>query len=375
MASASSRLDALTGLRFVAAFAVVLLHSRDTFIPGRMIDGLPLMTAVSFFFVLSGFILVYVYPELPTRRDVVRFYTARLARIWPIHVFALLLLLPLLPRNLIGLDASLANIFLVHAWVPLREFFFSYNAVSWSVSTELGFYLLFPLLIYRFDSTWPLKLMAAAAVVAAAIATCVAFDFPNYDTSYSGVTNLGILYVNPLARGLEFVLGMCGALWWRKIRPYLGSGFAMWTLVEMAVIGVAVWYFIFLRDYLFHVVVDKSSFPVAIVWLMYVDLAPFFLLLIIVMAGGAGALARLMSTAPLVFLGEISYSVYMLHHVLILWYVNHLGFFSFVPDAIRFGVFVTVLLLLCAASYLAIERPARGYVAAAFLRLPRLRPA
>jgi peptidoglycan/LPS O-acetylase OafA/YrhL len=53
------RLDALTGLRFFAALAIVIHH---TF----RLPEWPLPQSVSFFFVLSGFILAHVYPELPT---------------------------------------------------------------------------------------------------------------------------------------------------------------------------------------------------------------------------------------------------------------------------------------------------------------------
>src|SRR5262249_45008339 len=123
-----AQLDALTGSRFVAAFAILVLHSAA--LGYSLPPWLDLGQAVSYFFVLSGFILGYRYPELPDRRAVARFYWARFARIWPVHFFCLLL----------GVASLLAGfwpsgnappwpilplqILLVNAWVPIERFQF-----------------------------------------------------------------------------------------------------------------------------------------------------------------------------------------------------------------------------------------------------------
>ena len=93
------RLDALTGLRFLAAAAVVVFHARVD-VPGQM--GIPpdfaadvplASAAVAFFFVLSGFILAYVYPRLESPAACGRFLLARFARLWPAHLVGLALCL------------------------------------------------------------------------------------------------------------------------------------------------------------------------------------------------------------------------------------------------------------------------------------------
>lgn len=76
----NAQLSALTGLRFFAASAIVLHHLRGTFGLGTY-TGLALSQAVSVFFVLSGFILAYAHPDLPTWKDRSRFWLARFARI------------------------------------------------------------------------------------------------------------------------------------------------------------------------------------------------------------------------------------------------------------------------------------------------------
>src|SRR5947207_495509 len=143
----AGKLNALTSLRFVAAAMIVLYHSDPSF--GKY-DPFAFLgkgkgQAVSFFFVLSGFILSYVYPSLTSLDDVRRFLVARLARIWPGHLFASLLVLILIPHDSwIGVTGStthgirkvLANICMVQAWVPKRGYFFAFNSPSWSISTE-----------------------------------------------------------------------------------------------------------------------------------------------------------------------------------------------------------------------------------------------
>ena len=107
------KLNALTGRRFVAASMIVLHHSRRLHIP---LPELAFDHGVSFFFVLSGFILSYAYPRLESRSAVFRFLAARIGRIWPAHATALLLAIVLLH---LPLDRTfVAKVLLVHGWIP-----------------------------------------------------------------------------------------------------------------------------------------------------------------------------------------------------------------------------------------------------------------
>jgi peptidoglycan/LPS O-acetylase OafA/YrhL len=200
-----NRLDALTGLRFLAATAIVLQHSRGTFLGDDILRPWPLDHGVSFFFVLSGFILTYVYPELPTAGSIRSFFLARAARIWPAHLATL----ALAGAMLVGWSTPgplAANVLLIQAWIPLPNYYFSYNAASWSLSTELGFYLLFPLLIWRFAERWWWLLAAAAALVLGLIALPLTHASAH-----------ALLYISPLGRLFEFVLGMATALLWQRL--------------------------------------------------------------------------------------------------------------------------------------------------------------
>lgn len=79
---------------------------------------------------------------------------ARFARLWPAHAATLILSVILLARpNATGTDPVVlfANVTMVHAWIPIWDYFFSYNSVSWSISTEAGFCLLFPLVLLNLE--------------------------------------------------------------------------------------------------------------------------------------------------------------------------------------------------------------------------------
>src|SRR5439155_19441149 len=120
---------------------------------------------VSFFFVLSGFVLAYNYPRLDGAKAIGGFYVARIARIWPAHIASALLFVVLIANiSYFTLPAgsraliTLAHVTMTQAWIPLSRFITAYNTVSWSISTEFFFYLAFPLLAANWRSTWRMKL-------------------------------------------------------------------------------------------------------------------------------------------------------------------------------------------------------------------------
>src|SRR5216684_7861879 len=123
-------LRSLTGLRFLAAALIVVHHTRWYFGYGNTIARfLDPDIGVSLFFVLSGFIMFYSYPEIGTRQGVARFMIARIARIWPLHFVTWLLVLIFLPYPWgpagTSLSAAALNLLLLQSWVPLPNYFFS----------------------------------------------------------------------------------------------------------------------------------------------------------------------------------------------------------------------------------------------------------
>ncbi len=156
---------------------------------------------------------------------------ARFGRIWPAHVAAIVLVFTLLPPAYRGLaqgeavQTTLAQLFLVHAWLPFQRFYYSLNDVSWSISTELGFYICFLLLIQAWEQTWKIKL----ALTALLVGSLAVFANAYYGSSggvVAGELLVGLMYIHPLGRLFEFTLGMAAALAWRHLsrKPTIGPG-------------------------------------------------------------------------------------------------------------------------------------------------------
>ena len=145
--NAREGLPSLTGLRFWAALLVVLYHL------SREYHRLPLLSplvwygrdGVTFFFVLSGFVLAWSYAAagIPARV----FYWRRFARVWPMHMAAtgLALSVSLLAGVALPLTAVLWSVPLLQAWSP--PLVYGGNPAAWSLSAEAWFYLLLPLLL------------------------------------------------------------------------------------------------------------------------------------------------------------------------------------------------------------------------------------
>ena len=194
------RLDALTSLRFFAAALIVLHHSRESFSIGQGWEGVRFGQGVSFFFVLSGFILCYVYPRLGSPAAIGEFLRARIARIWPAHVLGFLVAVILLSVPLT--PTAFLNLAMVHSWVPSLQTYFSYNAPSWSIATEFCFYLLFPILIRDFSRTWWWKFGLSLAIVLALAKLAGLLGVPRL--AEEGLTVHWLLYINPLARRQQY---------------------------------------------------------------------------------------------------------------------------------------------------------------------------
>ncbi|MYW64727.1 acyltransferase family protein [Streptomyces sp. SID8379] len=210
----SDRLDSLTGLRFLAAFAVFTHHFTGASAAGGVAHApllFPYSTmgvyGVGFFFVLSGFLLAWGHRSGTPARV---FYRRRAARVLPLHLAATLPCLWVfhvwggVPWDLPSLLASLV---LVQTWFPGVVPMFPGNGVSWTLSVEAFFYLLFPLVIrgaYRLR-TRTLLALAAAGLVAM-------WGVNRWASTHLSPFHAEWLMRHPLARLPEFALGLALAV-------------------------------------------------------------------------------------------------------------------------------------------------------------------
>jgi peptidoglycan/LPS O-acetylase OafA/YrhL len=307
---------ALTSIRFLAAFTVVISHyAENGLLPlpaplFHFIDGG--RSAVSLFFILSGFVLTFTYWDKLASGGSRAFYEARVARIYPMILLGLALCVPVVmyllhTGNAVlmlkwyaikesvypALAASLVcQLLLINGWFPFSAINQSWNGPSVSVSCEAFFYLLFPVLLRRM--TRMRQTRAAAICVALWLITgaWIAWLHLYLPVSRSGA----MIYSMPVTRLSEFVMGIFVAICYQRFRAggvlRQRVGVALTVIALICLAGLSVWP------------------PVSPAY--YLE-APVFAALILGLALRERPVLGLLNWRPLVALGEASYSLYLIH--------------------------------------------------------------
>ena len=343
-------LKPLTALRFFAAFWVVLFawwgvafeHT-----PGFIAKG---YLGVDLFFVLSGFILCHVYlqPAGEGRFRYGGFLWNRLARVYPLHLFTLLGVGLMagaaavadmnVDGNVLSWETLPANILMLHAWGVTGEA--GWNHPSWSISAEWFAYLSFPIFA---AAAFALR---SRPVLATALAVFVLFaGYAGYEALSGGALTQATFMGGAVRIVPPFAFGCAIFLLWRS--GVLGKTRFTGTQVALAALAVSL-----LGIGLSAGLGGPDALTVS-----------FFGVQILALAGLAEHESPFTS-APLVFLGEASYSLYMICIPFKLVAVNAaqkvlgvegLPAWAWIP-------LVALLPLLSGVSYLAIEKPARAWM-------------
>jgi peptidoglycan/LPS O-acetylase OafA/YrhL len=340
------RLDALTSLRFFAALLVFVFHTK---LFGEYLDKYLLgVVGVSFFFILSGFILTYVYAKnLQTLqlRTTLRFYAARIAKIVPMHYLTMLYTTPNMMRSYgvvwggvapsIFWVAVVTNILLLHAFISDPAVLFSFNNVSWTLSIEMFFYALFPFLIWAFTRYGILE--SEKKMLGVGVAMWVLMVV-------SGLLIPSPTWGLPIYRLPEFVLGVLAAGYFvRHRQAAMQHSFRKMTIAELGTVGLSLIGMLLFPFFL------ETGLAIS------VFVAPAFVAMIILYGFGRGAVSQALSKRPWVFLGEISFSFYLIHYIVI----NTLGA---AHDLGKSLLALGIAVLLSALLYLLFEEPMRKRV-------------
>ena len=370
-------LDALTGLRFVAALAVVVIHS-VRYSGGDFVQYSAFATnAVAFFFVLSGFILTYVYHERLAQVGVVKFYFARFARIWPLHVVCLLAVIGVQQyygRYYSILDGVFAShLTMLQSWLPHQNLALQFNGPAWSISTEFGFYFAFPVLLWlgrkRF---WPLVLIS--------ILVTVAIIGGLQQSVLQGQTNNGwaimTAYVNPLARLVEFVLGMAvGKLFIARSKsgkmdrgPESVGGWIKDTVWELMAMGFLAALYYAATAGILHEFLQEQKWRVAESWTRKSGGTMLgFAAVIWVLSWSRGCFSKLISTPTAVYLGEISFALYLIQTPVLM--VVKAEFHGLqIPMFYFMAIVIGLCLGLAMMLFAVVEMPCRQFLVSAIAR-------
>ncbi|MES4905523.1 MULTISPECIES: acyltransferase [unclassified Streptomyces] len=259
---------------------------------------------VSFFFILSGFVLTWSARPSDTTG---RFWRRRIVKIFPNHLVTLAaaLILMSLTSTAIAFPETLPNVFLLQAWVPDTAYVSTGNEVSWSLSVELFFYLSFPLLIKVIGRVSPRRLWYAAAGIAGLIVLVPVISrhlvsgYPPYPTLPVSYEQIYFVYVFPVCRLLEFVLGMLMA------RIVLTGRWIGLGVLPAALLGIVAYVG---TIHIEHPALYDYGTPTVI---------PLALLIAAAAASDVKGRRTWLSSRPMVWLGEISFAFYLVHHMVL----------------------------------------------------------
>ena len=242
LAQPTQRLDALTGLRWWAAFMVFLYHM-GVFapLPGPITAVFDQgYLGVTFFFVLSGFVLTWSMRPGVSHST---FYWRRFARIWPAHIVALVFAVcvfytwgPIPEGSFLkpfDLGVLLLSVVLLQGWWANPAILFSGNPAAWTLTVEALFYALHP---WISKILVPLAKRGALLLGAAAIVWAFAYRGGVLVWPDSWLADVPM----PITRVPEFILGMALAWamrsgWRPRVNPFIGVG----SLV-VVVLGIVV---------------------------------------------------------------------------------------------------------------------------------------
>jgi peptidoglycan/LPS O-acetylase OafA/YrhL len=360
-----AKLNALTALRFFAASMIFIGHTTALAPPNRpnYTEGFALWQGVSFFFVLSGFILAYVYPNLKSPAEAGRFLLARFARIWPTHLVAFVVTLLLVPQCMQvsnAIAAAVTNLCMVQVWTLNETLAASFNKVSWTISVELFFYVCFPFLIKDFTSPFKARWICLGALALSFGLLCTIPFFPNC-AGYNFPEAVFIGF-NPLSRLAEFILGLaiCRAFMkktiFSELKPVPATGL---EICSLALVAAAI-----CLPKLWPIESTSGLTYVLRSWALDMGGAPAYGALIYLMANERGYISKFLTKKLFVWLGEISFSLYMFHLSIIFFLIKFQPSFSNQPDWVFPLVAFAICLCVSHLNYKLIETPCRRAIMA-----------
>lgn len=291
-------LPSLTGLRAVAA-TLVYIHHYNPFLPNTWLHRIAQegYIGVSLFFVLSGFVITWNYasrwqPSTFSLRD---FYVSRFARIFPLYWVLLLLLYTILifknGTSILSWSDFLAHVFLIKGWFPTLAF--KGISQSWSLTVEIGFYVLAPWWIRTIAHQKWIKLLGLFA-----------FFLISLFVFYSPNLAFGSFYTLS-GRFFEFSVGIFIALYYRNASTSRQPKYAtIWgVLWSVALVGIYI------------MAIDEYHFPAfQVEWILYNICLPLSLgLLLTGLLQEASFIRNLLSHKWFVLFGKASYAFYLIH--------------------------------------------------------------
>ena len=359
-----NQVRALIALRFFAVMLIVIHHLRYLFIPRLLNNENFGILGVTFFLILSGFVISLAYRRFTRTADSFYFLWNRIVRIYPLHLitFFICLLIFFLRGFSIDIATAVVNVFLLQSFFPSKDIYFSFNALSWMLSTLFFFYIVFSIANHK-----PRLFLWLYFISLASLLLSMAYIEVNQKGDDLWF-RLWLLYVFPLNKLAVILLGVGTSRLFlnnlRKLKEWMGKMYA--TLLEVIVLLLTIDFIAwnnftrFTKSVLvyIHIPFVKS---LDLFNVNYLSAPIITLLLIAVFTLEKGIIAQFLTTRPLLFLGEISFSIFISHQLFINYVLNHYKSSLFYTFGQPMTLVLSMLLIIVSSSliYLFIEDPLR----------------
>jgi len=356
LANKTMKLTQITFTRFIAAISIVIFHYGKDVFPFNFSSLLSFFKqadiGVSYFFLLSGFIMIIAYSK-EKEINVLHYYQKRLARIYPIYFLAIIATFVyfVFIDKYINWPSLFISLLLLQAWLPGHAT--ELNAAAWTLVIELFFYSIFPLLYNKIYQKVNYKKLILP-IIALWLVSQIFLNWFLYSKFYTGFPSNSheFIFYFPLLHLNEFLLGNLAGLWFVK------------KLINKQ------------KNYDFYILILTILLYLAILYPFNLNyhnglLAIIFVPLILLISLTTGLIKKIFNHKSLIFLGDISYGVYILQIPIFLFTRKIMSHFAINNNTLNFYIPLFVLLILSGLSYHYLETPLRKYISN--LKLKRTR--
>ena len=259
--------------------------------------------ATSFFFVLGGFGLTLGYKDKVLKPDFNyrQYLTRRLTKFYPPHWICLIAAIPLalISFRWLLIPTFFVNAALLQTWFPFVNVYFSFNAVSWYLANTMFFAIVFPLLCRVIVKH---RTSTAIFFIVAYILLAVLMPSEYYHYGF---------YINPLARTLDFVVGIYTALAFIRLceKKWIAS-----VMQRGNIIVLAMFFVIATMVYVIYIIPTEVCYFTVIYWSPVV-----FVILNASLLGKVGG-TNLLRNNYLVALGDSVFTFFLVHQLVIRYY-------------------------------------------------------
>lgn len=352
------KIDQLTFTRFIAALSVVFFHYGEHVFPANLPLFKPVLTAgpiaVSYFYVLSGFIMAIAYYRPDTTKPFARgrYWLARIARIYPVYLLALLIMIMAKFKGAgsdpltVGLSLSM-----LQAWLP--GYPLTLNNPGWSLSVEAFFYLTFPLLILTAKRHHLKQLAVAGGILW--LLTQILHTLLLNSASYVPFSPLhDFIFYNPLMHLNTFMIGFIAGAWLlegkldRLAAPTVNNSALLLSLCLIILLLV-------IRQPLITATGINVDYTNGMI-------APLFLAFIVLLTLNRSCISTWLQHKWMILLGEASFSLYILQKPLHGIYEKLASPWIAENSALYFYLFVVVLTGAAILSFWLLETPLRRFI-------------